>query len=292
VKNKKQHFIPVAYLRGFADNYPDNISLPAKDVNIWIFDREEKRYFRKGLNNAFQFSHYYAMDFGDGQVNNSIEEAFSHNEGNFARISRILYDEHIVKRNAKCRLLQNAAIKESLAYYISLQLRRVPKWLRPTEEFIRKKFNIKDEKELRTWVNWSMSDTGEGNYDQKSFHDVLLNKNWTLFCIFNEQKKFISTDAPFSLFNSDGIGNDETEIWFPINNKMLLHMHRPGINLQVVPLYTLTKKVDRLVDFMNSGIAQQFDRYLYSSSDVFLKSIVKGIDLNLRIDYAVAKSED
>jgi hypothetical protein len=291
VKKKKQHYIPVTYQRGFTEGYPGNIGEKAANINLWVYDRNENKYFKKGLNNIFQLPHYYSIFLSGGKYDTQIEDALSGYESDFARISEILFVEHHVRRNSRCRLLENYGARESLAYYMSLQLRRVPKFRKPTEEYWRNEGNLKTEQEVQNWTNWSMVDVGEGNHEGvPSFHEVLLKKNWRIYCILNPKKHFISTDAPFCLFNSDGIGNEETEIWFPVNKKILVVLSKVGKPLEVIGLNNRIEGHDRLIDFVNQSLAQQADRYVYSQSETFLRSIIKRIDPKLRIEYAVGRS--
>jgi hypothetical protein len=292
VNKKKQHYIPVTYLRGFTEGYPGNISEKASNISLRVFDREENRYYQKGLNNVFQLPHYYSISHKEGEYDTQIEDALANYESDFARISEILFNEHHVRRNKICRLLENQSVKKSLAYYMSLQLRRVPKFRRPTEEHWRNKEKVGTEREVKNWTNWSMIDVGEGNYGLPSFHEVLLKKNWKIYSILNPNKHFISTDAPFSLFNSSGIGNEETEIWFPVNKKIMVFLAHTGTGLDVVRLNTRIRSHDNLVDFINQSLAQQCDRYVYSSSETYLRSIIKRIDLKIRIEYAIGRDPD
>jgi hypothetical protein len=286
MKNKKQHYIPVSYQRGFAEGYPENIRIKANDLSIYLFDRETKEAKRKGVVNAFQYPHYYSIIQDEGDPDTSIEEAFSHNESNMARLSEILFREHITKVDFRCRLLESKQAKEALAYCIHLQLKRVPKYLRKTEAFLRDSGKFEGKNVVHNWKNLSMADIGEGNHGYPPFYEFFLKKNWTLHCILDSRKKFISSDAPVSFYNTTGLAKDEIEIWFPINQKILLHIYGPGTNVKMS--YLIPHKHashNGMIDYMNTNIAQQADKYFFSSSDVFLKSIAKRVNFDLKFEY-------
>jgi hypothetical protein len=286
VEKKKQHYIPASYQKGFAEGYPETIKARAKDLSVYLFDKETKETKKKGITNAFQYPHYYSIIDENGEKDTSIEDMFSHNESNMARISEILYREHISKMDFRCRLLESKSAKEALAYYVQLQLKRVPKYLRKTEEYLRNSGKFEGENVIHNWKNLSMIDVGEGNHGHPPFYDFFLKKNWTLHCILDPRKKFISSDAPVSFYNTIGLAKDNSEIWFPINQKILLHIFEPGTNVKVsylIPRKSVSQNA--MIDFINTSIAQQADRYFFSSSDVFLNSISKSVDFNLKIEY-------
>lgn len=286
MEKKKQHYIPVSYQKGFSEGYPENIKARAKDLSVYLFDKETKEAKKRGIINAFQYPHYYSIIHENGDKDTSIEDMFSHNESNMARISEILYREHISKVDFRCRLLESKSAKEALAYYVQLQLKRVPKYLRKTEEFLRNSGKFEGENVVHNWKNLSMIDVGEGNHGHPPFYEFFLRKNWTLHCILDPRKKFISSDAPVSFYNTMGLAKDNSEIWFPINQKILLHIFEPGTNVKVS--YLIPHRYasqNAMIDFINTSIAQQADRYFFSSSEVFLKSISKRVDFNLKIEY-------
>jgi hypothetical protein len=111
-KPKRHHFLPEFYLTGFTrDNY------------LWLYDRKKDEYRRQHPHNTAVIGHYYTVENPRGEKDYSIEGFLSQIEGKAKSA--------IVKLDTGLGIAREERL--DLAFFITLQLTRTPKFEREIE---------------------------------------------------------------------------------------------------------------------------------------------------------------
>jgi Protein of unknown function (DUF4238) len=281
----KQHYIPVCYLRGFSQNYPANLASSRDDLKIFVYDSEKKILKQKGAHNICQINKFYDIKDENGNEDKSIDDFFKETESLYIKTTSGLFTKYYVNRERNGLPFEDLELKKVFSRFILNQFKRVPKFI----EGMKKQF---DEKyapvsdfigDRQDFFNKTMATIGEGQIDPEFKPGVqyILEKKWSLFVIIDDNKKFVTSDNPVVLLGSDGLANAETEIVFPINEKMLIHMHSQN---PYQPLEIISSKHPKLnhafIREINMKIAVESFRYIMCSNEYLLRSLIFDYELS------------
>lgn len=218
------HYVPKLYLRAFS-----------VQEKIWAFDRAEKRCFRSSLDNVAQQTGYYSDE---------LEKHFSRDiEGPAASIFRRICDRSPIDGDEK----------GVIARYLTAQIKRVPAGRQRFHE----KFptvaegtrnSIRDEiarlaREQPELAEIAAQRTREmdevidrfirkppveiwyqaiGPKHLEMISQALLSMRWRYFHIEDQVGQFLTSDNPVFVFDGLGLGNQRSEMSFPVSSKVLL----------------------------------------------------------------------
>ncbi len=276
-----QHYVPVCYLKGFALNYPQNSSEKRDSLQTYIYNNEDASIKLKGLNNICYANKLYDLQDENGSENKALDDFFRDTEDHYSKIAFQLYQTFVANKEMLSAPFSDD-LKTYFCRFILNQWKRVPKFYERMKFGLGRVIEDIDKKLSKDFLNRSIAEIAEGVIDDKfkSGMEYLFEKKWALFVIRDENKRFITTDNPVVLLNSDGLANDETEIVFPINEKLLLHLNTNNKFQQVEVVSNRHPKLNH--DFLrevNIKIASECLRYVISSSKDLLKSITTDLQM-------------
>ena len=199
-KPKGQHFVPNnSYLAEFTDpNTPTNY-----EPYVWVFQKGSRRGKNKAPSNILKETDLYTLQLRTGEKNYSIEETLSSIEGKFATIFRTKIKHHL-PLNEKDHIY--------LCAFVSTMLQRTLRHRDNLNNFVDQLIEHAESAELQYNI-----EPGESNrlkeYKKNIFQrgiiqtlpdttKLLLNMGLAFLCA-ERGAKFITSDDPCNLFNSD-----------------------------------------------------------------------------------------
>lgn len=225
----------------------------------------------------------YTLQDEYGNIDRSIDDFFRQSEDEYFKVVYSYHNHFIEERNFNTIPFADADEKQFLARFLFNQLKRVPKYLDKIKQQLADEIKDMNDIEKKTFINVAMANAAEKPVPDKlrSALDYLLEKSWSLHLISDVNKKFITSDCPVTLMNNDGIGRDETEILFPLNERMALLLHKvPGVP-DVRVASSRSPLNHHFIREINLKIAYSAHRYIFSSCEPLLCSI-KNTLINLR----------
>lgn len=272
--NKRQHYVPRFYLRGFT---------PANEEYLYVFDKKENTIFRKNIQEICEQNYYYSF-YENEEYNFMLEEHLSKKEYEFSgAFSNIIENIEGYYFNKRCSIKNiTHTDKRLIIEFICYQILRVPKYMESLfamtiPQF--KKFNREDgitqtEKEIKNDIK---------KYVYPHFFDrteemmlMLLRKNWIFLILASDLDiSFISSDNPVMITNSDlnspirgAIIDPMTEIAIPISKHIALALKQKNVEYRLN--YTLIKTMDR-ARYTNNLLLGNTFRFAYSEKRELLE---------------------
>jgi hypothetical protein len=281
---KKQHYVPQVYLKHFTDD----------DGFIHIYDKEKDEFRRQTPANTGYSKHFYTVEV-NGEKNYTIEKAL-------ALYVDTLYQPVMNKIINKETLTFED--KENLAVFVTFQYLRTPKqrknYNRMVDDFYKRTSKIIFEMKK---VHGLLKDLDPHEID--SLEDIVKNERF-IVAVPNEQSlllmlefskemsamltchnfiiieassksEFVTSDHPYSMVKENwsppwsGYGIVNTTKLFPLSPRYLLMLKDPGDKTMY---YHLNKSQVRE---LNMTITSWSDRFLFSSNETLLRSLVEKI---------------
>lgn len=281
---KKQHYVPQVYLKHFTDS----------DGFIHIYDKEKDEFRRQTPANTGYSKHFYTIE-KDGVKDYSIEKALAlHVDTLYQPVLNKIANKETLKFEDK----------EKLAVFVTFQYLRTPKqrknYHRMIDDFYKQTAKIIFEMKK---VHGMLSDIGP--LEIENLEDIVKNERFNVdvpkeqslqlmldsgrmasmisrhnFIIIEASSKseFITSDHPYSMVKENwspawsGYGIMNTTKLFPLSPRYLLMLKDPGDKIMY---YSLNKSEVRE---MNMTTASWSDRFLFSSNEKLLRSLVKKIE--------------
>jgi hypothetical protein len=270
-KNKKQHYISAFYLYNFTNSLQRNSVRNKRKVNIWHYDIAKVCVKEKAIENVATSSYHFSFAKPDGEYDHGLDDKLKLVEGAAAAAFNSLIDIVIsLKGNGSQAMTMDNNIINGIIDFIVWQMRRHPEVVSDLlKQCEGNEFNL-DPKEMALTVV-----EGFGRDKYADFESVLHEKNKTIIFTTNEKANFVTTDMPLVRFNkseTDGIGLESTEIYFPISSKVLLYLHGKGSRREL--------RIENDKAFLreaNKYIASKARNYVFGSSKEQVESIVKYI---------------
>lgn len=245
---KNQHYLPQSYLNGFTkvEKAPNG----EKTDLLWIYDINKKNLKQRSPLNIAKKPYYYSVKDKEGEYDHRLEKEFSKIEGSvkelFNRINSDL-DIFINKSNEKLNRLMPED-KELLITFVFLMLKRVPTIMDEVKDEMTKiarsqedkykevNLNISSEviKRNSLWIVENLGLSQEYNIPKK-----FASKKILISYISNDKSSFITSDNPVTRWRKKGpagFGFDDTEIYFPINQRCFLTMYDSGEDIGILKL--------------------------------------------------------
>jgi len=267
-KKKKQHYVPIFYLKRFSD--PS--SLNDKDPFLWVFDKKDGNVFPRSPKNIGFEKYFYSFE-SDGQWDN---DDLIGNELKIHDIKkRYLLSKFICflytrtpKAREHLRIIAENVLKEKFVEMVNSEgglekfLKKHGKTWTP-EEFIKSFNGMKFTPGRYTFLEGMIEST-------KLVIPHFANRNWVSLIPKSKNMFFITSDHPVLPFNSEikdentvpGFAQKETDIYFPISPKLCL-----------LATYKFAETTIEIEDNKVSWINQMFlfwaHRYIFSCSRKF-----------------------
>ncbi len=283
------HFVPACYLRGFSIDYPDNLSYPREKVLINAYDILKDRLFTTNINNVCCSHDFYSLFDEQGNEDRSIESYFGKIEESYSNISHSYYKHYIVHKNYFDVPFSVENERIFMTNYLLYQMKRTPQFYERIKVEIGDDLHGLNEQEMKTALNIIMFNLGNKpiNDGVKTGHEYLNAKYWTIFIIADKKDRFLTSDAPVVLFENNGIALDETEISFPINEFIVLHLHKIP-SFKPVEIISSNSRINhQFVREMNVKRIFNATRFIFGSDEEMLmscvneyKEVMSGININ------------
>lgn len=225
----KQHFVPQCYLREFADPSAST----EKDAFVWIFDKDGKNKRLDKVKNVLFSNDLYTIKI-KGKKNYFIEKTLQNIEGSYATVFRekiskrlpLTEEEHIYLCIFVAVMLQRTLRhKDSLGKFLDQLIERAEKLEHAHGAQPRASLELKEEKENAHKL---------GLIDGLPTLTELLARMSVAFIFpMSKKSKFITSDDPVTLFNSDlqwqrfmgpGLGQDNIQLTLALSPDIMLCM--------------------------------------------------------------------
>ena len=172
-KNKKQHYLSVSYLRGFAEDYPNNISLQRTKVKIHWYYKPNNIFGTTSIDGVAHKSYMYSTKKDDGTYDHTYENRFKTIEDPYTEISKQLYNYYCASGKIIPPILATTERKLELIKFIVLQMKRVPKVMDDIKDKFPKELYDSD-LEKDNLAKKMINDMGEG--EKYNFEEVLISR--------------------------------------------------------------------------------------------------------------------
>ncbi len=275
-KNKDQHYVPAFYLYHFT-NYDQRLAStgrPHRETSIYHFDIHRKCVRERPIENVAIESYLLSYQKADGSYDHSLDIEVQAVEARAAKAIEELNDifKYTLTKKPGSVGIPNSII-DDLMELLFWQIKRHPEIIHELkidceQYLVEHHWSTQDAKQMALEV---IKEIGKpGVYDIK---DELQKKNKVILCTSTNGAHFITTDKPFVRFNKtgrNGIGVQDTEIYFPITSNMLLFLCNNGNRRE----FRLENHRSVLRE-LNTYIGNQASRYLFGPSSTYLKRIAK-----------------
>ncbi len=218
------HYVPRLYLRAFS-----------ADDRVWAYDRTEKRCFRSSIDNVAQQTKYYSDE---------LEQHFSRDiEGPVASLFRSIRGRSEIDADGR-RVISD---------YLTAQIKRVPagkqrflnmfpKVAEETQSSIREGIArlAREQPELSEIAERRTREVDEiieryvrappaeiwhraiGPQHLAMISRAIYEMRWRYFYIEDGVSQFLTSDNPVFVFDGLGLGNQRSEMSFPVSSDVLL----------------------------------------------------------------------
>ncbi len=296
-KLKKQHIVPVFYLKGFVN--------PADDPYIWMYEKGNREIRKVSVKDAAVHSNYYSFEREDGTTDkHTFEEGFSRIEETVApSIKKVLNNEPI-----------NNEERSHISVFMALSFLRVPSFrngIKKVMEAHHKEMTIhqaRDKESFEKMMKKIQEETGEDFGDIEKLREEIIEGKYGVeidnyrslglllnsltpvadaihalywnFLIAPRGGKFVTCDNPFFYINplrkltdqkGTGLWTEHTEITFPLSKDIaILAMKKNQFD-------KIIKVNKNKVGIINMRTVISADRFIYSSrkSNKLLRLVIK-----------------
>jgi len=225
---KKQHYVPQCYLREFRDPASDS-----DDPSVWIFNKDGTGRRRDKVRNVLAVNDLYTLKY-QGQKNYVIEKTLSNLEGEYAAVFR---------RKIRDRKSLSDEEHAIVCLFVAVMLQRTLRFKSVIDNFMDQITTHVQAIEKHHGIPGQKSE--ELNRVKEDLHktailenapnlaQVLQRMNMAFFCTDRSSAKFITSDDPCNLFNSDlqwtpfsfggyGLAQRNIQVTLPISPEILL----------------------------------------------------------------------
>jgi len=286
LKKKKQHYIPIFYLKYFID--PDTLN--NKDPFLWVFDKKSKKMFAKSPKNIAYENYYYSYEIDNEKID-YIENNFSEIENDVSYLFKKILDDKELFKEVEERYL--------FSKFICSMYNRTPKARKHDginfqnimkSEFMKlanseggiEKFLVNRNKECSAETFLNSFNKIKVAPEKHILLELMIKplkkmiphfavRNWTFLIPENESDYFITSDHPVFPFDSNcnyelnvpGFIEDETDIYFPISPNICLlasfRLNEEFINIE-----------HNDVRWINNNHINWAERYIFTGNKNFI----------------------
>ncbi len=274
-KNKNQHYVSAFYLYNFTNSEQRKLSKEKRrETKIWHYDKQKENIKERPIKKLATKSYLFSFVNEDSEYDHSLDDKLIDIENRAtAALSELCDIKASLKKGSKAIRLNDSIVDDILAFVV-WQMRRHPTLVDDIHQ------------QCREWVTRNASDLNPkkmalsviekfGRDNHYDFEDALQRKNKVIVFTTNPLTGFITTDEPLVRFNkssTNGIGIEDTEIYFPLTSNMLLWMHGDGNKKE------FRRENDRVfLGTFNNYVAKNAKNYIFGESEEQVRSIVKDL---------------
>jgi hypothetical protein len=271
--NRRQHYVPQFYLRGFTTG---------NDDSLFVFDKEQNKIFTKNITEICEERYYYSYE-ENGEYDLTVEKHLAEKEGIFSEVLKKVVEniENYYYRNGSLLRLTHSE-RRHLFEFISYQIIRSPYYINKLQSITIPRFErfnqhdgiIQTKKDIINDIKkYSYKNLFNG---VEEFNRILEPKN-LVFYIVNQAigVSFASSDNPVIITNSNLLSpirgaliDPMTEISIPFSKNIALSLIKGAIpNKYNYKLINQTEDIQKMntlliknaVRFAYSGMKQTFE---------------------------------
>ena len=286
--NKRQHFLPQFYLKGFAPKK----SLESGNPEIWLYSKELEEVKRKGIKNTAQKPHYYSWLNDEGERDHSKDSELSRLENFVAPIIRKIdrnvmqlirhqgYESHF----GNLEDVNSTEVSELLLFVVSM-MTRVPavidKMSENVEQGLRYIFGDelyeKDSNLTKKTVVSSALSIGSGLSSENNFHQIFLRREASIAFVPDLNSSLITSDNPVWRWRREGengIKYDDTELNLPLTQhcQLLLTGKNTGM-----PLTYFRIPDKQTVTRINKNVAQNATTFIIGRDKLQVRKLAQSL---------------
>ncbi|WP_405105669.1 DUF4238 domain-containing protein [Paenibacillus sp. FSL K6-1217] len=288
MQDRRNHYIPQFYLKGFLDYRVE----PPQKPSLWVLDKKEDTLCRKGTKNVAKINGYYDMKLMTGEITTVVESFFS---------KQIEGPSSLILKKILGYMPINEDERFQFSEFIYYSLVRVPNFLNYMSWFHKNgsKLNFDKTKVELTKAKIEAAGIGDEGIStlelmiemSRFFVPMIYKMNWQFFRASKNQY-FVTSDNPVILNNPDekqinlsfsGWENPGIHLTFPLSSNMCLRAtwtKRSKIYVKA------DLKFMRAINFRTSFYAT---RYVFSSRPILPPPIDSSFFYN-EIDIYESKS--
>ncbi|OHD57455.1 MAG: hypothetical protein A2Y33_05660 [Spirochaetes bacterium GWF1_51_8] len=286
--NKKQHFLPKFYLKGFTSKH---FFKGNESECFWVYDKVNKGITKGSPEKDFTASYYYSYIKPDGSYDHDLEKQLSKVEYNASKaIKNIIRIIHKKIKNESISEIISEEDLDAIIEFTVWQIKRVPSIVdlinSKIDEF---KNNLVDEYSFLYGVDASNEMVNKvlhpdsinkkkldlikelGNDDMINFFSAIKRKNIRIFYISKNEFSFITSDNPVIRINNNepnGLNIASTRIFFPLHKKLLILFYEHG---KSIDFYKVANYQELL--YINKSISLFCHQKLISRDKEMLETI-------------------
>jgi hypothetical protein len=258
-----KHYVPRKYLAGFAT--------PNDDRQIWMYDKRTREWRLAAISKVAQEVGYFDADT-EGALNETVEHPAHIVLGKVRRRERISADERSIlavyaavmfKRVPAGRRRASALIEPTIRSVIARYRVQLAAEVNTPEDERRLKVHLEHldrlEKQYLIEAPEEMRQRVRSPWPSERIAGAVEAMTWR-FAVSKSPALFITSDNPAFYFESLGVGNQDSELTFPLANDLALlgsWQGPPGSLLEVGARPSLVKEVNR-------RIASGAERFIFS----------------------------
>lgn len=273
-ENKNQHYVSAFYLYHFTNEQQRRDSNGRnRDTKIWHYEKKKGLIKARPIKNVATESYVFSFKNNDGEYDHSLDEDLKKSEGAASEaLAEIVKTVASFKKGITREVKLDDSVFEKIINFMVWQIRRHPDLVNEIHDQCKdickeKEWELKPKEMALEVVR------GFGRDEYSNFESILNQKNKSI--IFTEKTSFITTDVPFVRFNKsnpDGIGQEGTEIYFPLASNILLYLEGNGIKK------SFKFENDRkFIKSLNVYMAKKSKNYIFGSTKEHIESIVNKI---------------
>lgn len=274
---KKQHIIAENYLKGFSKI--DYFRSDERNFPVWIYNLQEKTLKLRSPHNIAWRPDYYSSVDKNGKYQHALEKEFSQLECMinllFRRIDSNIRD---IRRKKEIEPLTEDD-RILMIHFIFWHMKKVPSVVDRVHREVKEMFSQLTTKYGATFSEAEVKNktleliVGIGTGKAFDFVKALLDKNFRIAFLSSDESSFITTDNPvvrFNITDTDGIGLDSTEIYFPISQRCLALLFDKGNRFE----YQILSDRKRIFQ-LNKFIASKAKYFIISRDKEYIVKILE-----------------
>ncbi len=256
------HYVPQKYLRGFAEI--------GNDKAIWMYDKKLGKFTNPGIKSVAQEAGFYS-DEVEQQLNELIEKPANRvldklrSKKKIDEIERIhlsVYIATMIKRVPKRRKMALSMAPSFIEKNINEIRNQVEEWASTTENKSLAERRLNEIREIETSFRKKIPefiiDQVRLPWASQEMVDLVSAMFW--YVVSPKEEYFITSDNPAYFFEAYGIGNQKSEMTFPISRDLALFTSWKGTQNSIV--YREVRR--QIVRQANKRIASGADRFVFS----------------------------
>lgn len=264
-KNKDQHYVAASYLYHFTNDAERSIAKNLRETRISYLDKTGGTIKTRPVRKCVTESYLYSYKNVKGEWDHSLDDEIQRVEAKTANAIRETDEQVSIALAASCNEVKlEDWIFDVFLENISWQIKRHHSIIQSITESLEE--YGEQAKRIALKVVKNIGAGGEMN-----FKSLFNRRKKAILCAVGDDNFFVTSDNPICGFRKDGpngIGYDETEIYFPISRDYLLLLYGVGYQEQI---HLHLEYDNSFFMELNRCLSRNAERYVFSPSESYLE---------------------